>query len=119
VKDDVVFCISCNDFRPCELIETPENKYDFVNEDFLLALALEETPIPRAEISHELCTHHCPHCGTCIIVEELNCRIFRCGAGLNPHATEEEGAKFALQKLGCGKQFRIDESGNAHKCTGM
>ena len=32
----------------------------------------------------------CPQWGGCIEIVSINCRIFRHGAGLNPHATDSE-----------------------------
>lgn len=57
----------------------------------------------------------CPHCGTTIFVEALNCRIFRCGimkiggAQINPHLCKEECDRLFETKsiYGCGKPFRI------------
>ncbi len=123
-SNEMVYCVNCSGFAPYVILEDEETKRETPNteNDFLLALKLAEEdmmPIP-VKISHDLCTHHCPHCGICIIVEQMNCRIFRCGEGINPHASEEEAlAIVKTKKNGCGKQFRIDENNKIHKCTGL
>jgi hypothetical protein len=66
----------------------------------------------------------CPHCTTTILVEELNCRIFRCGIlksdgnQINPHLNKSECDRLYICGLiyGCGKPFRIDMSGNPVVC---
>ena len=58
----------------------------------------------------------CPHCNTQIIIEEINCQIFRHGAykttgeQMPPHASKEECDKAFNEGeiYGCGKPFRID-----------
>jgi len=60
---------------------------------------------------------NCPHCDTCIVVEKLNCAIFRCGVikknmkRLPPHSSKEKCDKLYKDGLiyGCGKPFRIDK----------
>jgi hypothetical protein len=60
-------------------------------------------------------TVNCPHCGQLIVIEQVNCSIFRCavykhsGEQLNPHAPREECDRLAEQGLiyGCGKPFRV------------
>jgi hypothetical protein len=120
-SSEMVYCVHCNGFVPYLSLEAEHKANDVdIDADFLLAMKISnEMEFAPVEISHDLCTHHCPHCGVCIIVEELNCRIFRCGEGLNPHATEEVAAAYAKTKRGCGKQFRIDGNNAVHKCTGM
>jgi len=57
----------------------------------------------------------CPHCQDSIIIEQLNCRIFRHGVlkenntQINPHAKKEECDHFIENNLiyGCGKPFRV------------
>ena len=57
----------------------------------------------------------CPHCNIPILIEQLNCRIFRHGmlksnnTQINPHASKEECQYFINNGLiyGCGKPFRI------------
>jgi hypothetical protein len=57
----------------------------------------------------------CPHCKISIFVEELNCRIFRCGIykhnnqQINPHASKAECDRlFATGAIyGCGKPFMV------------
>jgi hypothetical protein len=57
----------------------------------------------------------CPHCQYPILIEELNCRIFRHGVfkingnQINPHAPKDL-CDFYLKNgliLGCGKPFQI------------
>jgi len=55
----------------------------------------------------------CPHCKILILVEEVNCGIFRCGiykdTGLqiNPHLPQSECERIKNDIWGCGKPFRI------------
>lgn len=66
----------------------------------------------------------CPHCQTTIVVEELNCRIFRCGIlksdgkQINPHLNKPECDRLYTNGLiyGCGKPFYVDISGNPTIC---
>jgi hypothetical protein len=62
----------------------------------------------------------CPHCSEFIIIEQLNCGIFRHGTlksnntQINPHASKEECEHFINNGLiyGCGKPFRIIKEGD-------
>jgi hypothetical protein len=57
----------------------------------------------------------CPHCKYHILIEELNCRIFRHGVfkingtQINPHASKELCDYYINNKLilGCSKPFQI------------
>jgi hypothetical protein len=57
----------------------------------------------------------CPHCSDPIIIEELNCCIFRHGIfketalQIDPHSSEELCNYYISQKkiYGCGKPFQI------------
>ena len=57
----------------------------------------------------------CPHCSIPIIIEELNCRIFRHGVFIKtneqipPHASKLECDYYINNNLifGCGKPFKI------------
>jgi len=56
----------------------------------------------------------CPHCKKFIIIEQLNCGIFRHGVlkdgtQIEPHAPKHICDHYIEQKLiyGCGKPFRI------------
>lgn len=57
----------------------------------------------------------CPHCQSPILIEQLNCKIFRHGIfitngqQMNPHETKEVCEYFVANKMiyGCGKPFRI------------
>jgi hypothetical protein len=57
----------------------------------------------------------CPHCNNYIIIEKLNCGIFRHGTlktnhtQINPHASKEECYHYINNNLiyGCGKPFKI------------
>jgi hypothetical protein len=57
----------------------------------------------------------CPHCNEYILIEKLNCGIFRHGilksnnSQINPHATKEECEYYINNNLiyGCGKPFKI------------
>ena len=67
---------------------------------------------------------NCPHCNQSIIIEQLNCRIFRCGIYKNnfkqihPHLNKELCDELSSNNLiyGCGKPFRIDENNNPLIC---
>lgn len=58
---------------------------------------------------------NCPHCGIYIIIEQLNCGIFRCGTykdtykQIDPHLPKIECDKLLLENTiyGCGKPFQI------------
>ena len=57
----------------------------------------------------------CPHCQMSVLIEKLNCRIFRHGTlkhngqQMNPHANKEECDYVFTNKMinGCGKPFQI------------
>lgn len=59
----------------------------------------------------------CPHCQSTVLIEELNCRIFRHGVfiengkQIDPHAEQVMCEKLINEKLiyGCGKPFKIVE----------
>ena len=66
----------------------------------------------------------CPHCSLEIMIDEINCRIFRhgiykaSGEQLPPHSTKAECDE-AFEKgliYGCGKPFILDSSCNAVVC---
>lgn len=66
----------------------------------------------------------CPHCKITIVVEALNCRIFRCGllksngTQMDPHLNQAS-CEFLYNNgliYGCGKPFRVDMSGNPVPC---
>jgi len=70
----------------------------------------------------------CPHCQEFVIIQELNCKIFRHGTfkhngeQIPPHSPKEDCDRFFQQNLiyGCGKPFRIvvleneEENNNNH-----
>ena len=66
----------------------------------------------------------CPHCKTTVVVEAMNCRIFRCGirkldnVQIDPHLDKESCDRLYIDGLiyGCGKPFYIDMSGNPVVC---
>lgn len=57
----------------------------------------------------------CPYCGEFIIIEQMNCGIFRhgvlkkSGKQINPHASKRVCDNYIKKKMivGCGKPFRI------------
>ncbi len=57
----------------------------------------------------------CPHCQDLVLIEQLNCKIFRhailktTGEQINPHASKLECDYYVTNNLiyGCGKPFRI------------
>ena len=65
----------------------------------------------------------CPHCNEPILIEQLNCCIFRHAilksnnTQINPHATKEECDYYINNVLiyGCGKPFKIIEIDNELK----
>jgi hypothetical protein len=66
----------------------------------------------------------CPHCKIAILVEAMNCRIFRCGmyksngTQIDPHLDQVSCERLYNDRLvyGCGKPFRVDMSGNPVLC---
>ena len=62
----------------------------------------------------------CPECDDPVLIEQLNCRIFRHGIlksnnnQINPHATKDECDYYIKNDLiyGCGKPFKILENNN-------
>jgi hypothetical protein len=62
----------------------------------------------------------CPHCNEHILIEKLNCCIFRhgtfikSGKQINPHMPKKLCDKLVIQKLiyGCGKPFKIIQNQN-------
>jgi hypothetical protein len=60
---------------------------------------------------------NCPHCQTPVIIEKLNCRIFRHGtykntnAQIPPHSSKEDCDDLVQNNsiYGCGKPFRVIE----------
>jgi len=66
----------------------------------------------------------CPYCNITILVEALNCRIFRCGVlksngkQIDPHLNQS-GCEYLYNAgliYGCGKPFRVDICGNPIPC---
>lgn len=63
----------------------------------------------------------CPHCSDSILIEQLNCKIFRHGIfkltheQINPHLSKLECDKLIFNNLiyGCGKPFRIKNDNNS------
>jgi hypothetical protein len=57
----------------------------------------------------------CPHCNAPVLVEKLNCRIFRHGTlktnnqQINPHASKDECDNLLINNMiyGCSKPFQI------------
>jgi hypothetical protein len=69
----------------------------------------------------------CPHCKECVIIQEINCGIFRHGIlhdgkQIDPHASKEQCDQYVNEKLiyGCGAPFKIikktDETFEAVAC---
>jgi hypothetical protein len=73
--------------------------------------------IPNPNTNFEV---KCPHCGEYIIIEQINCSIFRHGVmkknfvQIAPHLIKEECDKLNEQDLiyGCGKPFKIINENN-------
>jgi len=63
---------------------------------------------------------NCPHCGELVLIQELNCRIFRhgilkeTGDQMNPHSPKDVCDElFKNGKIyGCGKPFIIEVLSN-------
>jgi hypothetical protein len=59
----------------------------------------------------------CPHCQELVLIEQLNCRIFRHaifksnGQQINPHAPKIECDQLVKENkvYGCGKPFQIND----------
>lgn len=66
----------------------------------------------------------CPHCKITILVEALNCRIFRCGilktngTQIGPHLNKTECDRLYNDGLihGCGKPFYVETDGTPIVC---
>ena len=65
----------------------------------------------------------CPHCNEYIIIEQLNCRIFRHasfknGEPIPPHSTKAECDTYIEREevFGCAKPFQIKEDGTVVIC---
>ena len=58
---------------------------------------------------------NCPHCGIGIIIDAVNCGVFRCGVykdtfvQVHPHLSQEECAALEGLIYGCGKPFTLLE----------
>ena len=65
----------------------------------------------------------CPHCGVTIVIESINCGIFRCGIyrsnneQIPPHLGEEECKKLLEDRKiwGCANPFQLHQ-GKLIKC---
>lgn len=74
-------------------------------------------------MNNQLNIVQCPNCNQYIIIEQLNCCIFRCGVfksnyeQINPHLGKKECDQLARERLiyGCGYPFKIVDS-KAVKC---
>ena len=66
----------------------------------------------------------CPHCNDPIIIDQLNCKIFRHGVfkqtnqQINPHASKLECEYYLINNLiyGCGKPFQIIDNNIVQIC---
>lgn len=73
----------------------------------------------KAEKPQEEPILKCPHCEEYIIIEKLNCGIFRHeilisnGQQINPHESKQMCDYYSHKKLihGCGKSFKIIQNG--------
>lgn len=65
----------------------------------------------------------CPYCSDCILIQQLNCKIFRhgvykdSGKQINPHMKKEKCDLLKNQNkiYGCGKPFMIIIENNDYK----
>ena len=66
----------------------------------------------------------CPHCGDSVLIEQINCRMFRhavsktTGEPKHPHASKELCEKAHMEGIiyGCGRPFLLDALGCAIVC---
>ena len=66
---------------------------------------------------------NCPHCGEYVIIEKVNCAIFRhaikisSGKQIDPHASKEKCDYYINNKkiYGCGKPYQIIKEGEIFK----
>lgn len=64
----------------------------------------------------------CPHCNADILIEKINCAIFRHGVlkvnmeQIPPHLPQKECEELSAKNLiyGCGKPFKLDYINNHH-----
>lgn len=61
--------------------------------------------------------YECPHCGGIVIIEQINCGIFRHGTYKNgtqipPHMPREECERIKDDIWGCGRPFRFNTGSN-------
>ena len=64
----------------------------------------------------------CPHCSCVLIIEQINCGIFRHGYlkstfnQINPHLSKKECDELFEKKLiyGCGKPFKLNINNNKY-----
>ena len=79
--------------------------------------------VPVNEELKEPLVVFCPHCEEIVLLEKLNCCIFRHGVfkegekQMNPHAPKEECDRYVKEQkiYGCGKPFRVVKAGNEFK----
>ena len=65
----------------------------------------------------------CPHCQISVLIEQLNCKIFRHGTfkhngqQINPHEPKEVCDYFFANKMiyGCGKPFKIEQKPDSNE----
>ena len=65
----------------------------------------------------------CPHCSEYVIIEKLNCGIFRHGVfissykQLDPHTSKEKCDYYYNNKkiYGCGKPYQVIKEGDEYK----
>ena len=65
----------------------------------------------------------CPHCSQLIWIEEINCKIFRCGIiketgeQIPSHATRKECDEFLSKGIyGCSKPFKLNDVNEPEIC---
>ncbi len=69
-----------------------------------------------SEIKEDIVLYECPHCHGSVVIEAINCAIFRHAEMkdkskiLNPHASQQEMEQLIQTNsiLGCGKPFRLN-----------
>jgi hypothetical protein len=65
----------------------------------------------------------CPHCNLIILVEKINCGIFRHGINkktfqqIDPHLSKDKCEMLINNNeiLGCGKPFRVNKNNNTNE----
>ena len=85
-----------------------------IMEEKILSCAMESL-MPMACAMESLMPMACPNCGASIVIESVNCGIFRCGVyklskqPIDPHAAKPTVDRLLKEKSiwGCGQPFQL------------